>query len=137
MTVAQEQERMQAHLSHEEPVREQLVLGNPSMRDMAHAYPSPRTRTSASDAGDPRVAPSPAPNDGGRRLLLSGQGGPDAAEHAHQGRGAGGGQARQAAVAPHRRQGPGAPCGVAMGGMEGLGGIGTEGLWFGSIPSCL
>jgi molybdopterin-containing oxidoreductase family membrane subunit len=34
MTVAQEQERMQAHLSHEEPVREQLVLGNPSMRDI-------------------------------------------------------------------------------------------------------
>ena len=45
--------------------------------------------------------------DGGRRLLL-GQGGADPAVHARQGRGAGGGQARQAAVAPHRRQRPGA-----------------------------
>ncbi len=34
MTVAQDQERMQAHLSHDEPVREPLVLGNPSMRDI-------------------------------------------------------------------------------------------------------
>jgi molybdopterin-containing oxidoreductase family membrane subunit len=33
MTVVQEQQRLQ-HSSHEEPVREELVLGNPSLRDV-------------------------------------------------------------------------------------------------------